>query len=140
MKNNKKIEKLCASFIAAILAFEPCYAVNYQVPEYMEYKNISEVFDKLNELYDINNTGYYSIDLYKDNNYGVILEILNIDPEIFSYKLNVDLNIINTKFYIELEDIEKDFFFYNNKMYKEINNIKDYDMGRIEFKIKVIDK
>lgn len=112
----------------------------YIKKEYMEYKNISEVFDKLNELYDINNTGYYSIDLYKDNNYGVILEILNIDPEIFSYKLNVDLNIINTKFYIELEDIEKDFFFYNNKMYKEINNIKDYDMGKIEFKIKVIDK
>ena len=112
----------------------------YIKKEYMEYKNISEVFDKLNELYDINNKGYYSIDLYKDNNYGVILEILNIDPEIFSYKLNVDLNIINTKFYIELEDIEKDFFFYNNKMYKEINNIKDYDMGKIEFKIKVIDK
>ena len=112
----------------------------YIKKEYMEYKNISEVFDKLNELYDINNTGYYSIDLYKDNNYGVILEILNIDPEIFSYKLNVDLNIINTKFYIELEDIEKDFLFYNNKMYKEINNIKDYDMGKIEFKIKVIDK
>ena len=112
----------------------------YIKKEYMEYKNISEVFDKLNELYDIKNTGYYSIDLYKDNNYGVILEILNIDPEIFSYKLNVDLNIINTKFYIELEDIEKDFFFYNNKMYKEINNIKDYDMGKIEFKIKVIDK
>ena len=112
----------------------------YIKKEYMEYKNISEVFDKLNELYDINNTGYYSIDLYKDNNYGVILEILNIDPEIFSYKLNVDLNIINTKFYIELEDIEKDFFYYNNKMYKEINNIKDYDMGKIEFKIKVIDK
>ena len=110
----------------------------YIKKEYMEYKNISEVFDKLNELYDINNTGYYSIDLYKDNNYGVILEILNIDPEIFSYKLNVDLNIINTKFYIELEDIEKDFFFYNNKMYKEINNIKDYDMGKIEFKIKVM--
>lgn len=112
----------------------------YIKKEYMEYKNISEVFDKLNELYDINNTGYYSIDLYKDNNYGVILEILNIDPEIFSYKLNVDLNIINTKFYIELEDIEKGFFLYNNKMYKEINNIKDYDMGKIEFKIKVIDK
>lgn len=112
----------------------------YIKKEYMEFKNINEVFDKLNELYDINNTGYYSIDLYKDNNYGVILEILNIDPEIFSYKLNVDLNIINTKFYIELEDIEKDFFFYNNKMYKEINNIKDYDMGKIEFKIKVIDK
>ena len=112
----------------------------YIKKEYMEYKNISEVFDKLNELYDINNTGYYSIDLYKDNNYGVILEILNIDPEIFSYKLNVDLNIINTKFYIELEDIEKDFVLYNNKMYKEINNIKDYDMGKIEFKIKVIDK
>ena len=112
----------------------------YTKKEYMEYKNISEVFDKLNELYDINNTGYYSIDLYKDNNYGVILEILNIDPEIFLYKLNVDLNIINTKFYIELEDIEKDFFLYNNKMYKEINNIKDYDMGKIEFKIKVIDK
>lgn len=112
----------------------------YIKKEYMEYKNISEVFDKLNELYDINNTGYYSIDLYKDNNYGVILEILNIDPEIFSYKLNVDLNIINTKFYIELEDIEKDFFLYNNKMYKEINDIKDYDMGKIEFKIKVIDK
>lgn len=110
----------------------------YIKKEYMEYKNISEVFDKLNELYDINNTGYYSIDLYKDNDYGVILEILNIDPEIFSYKLNVDLNIINTKFYIELEDIEKGFFFYNNKMYKEINNIKDYDMGKIEFKIKVI--
>ena len=112
----------------------------YIKKEYMEYKNISEVFDKLNELYDINNTGYYSIDLYKDNDYGVILEILNIDPEIFSYKLNVDLNIINTKFYIELEDIEKDFFLYNNKMYKEINNIKDDDMGKIEFKIKVIDK
>ena len=110
----------------------------YIKKEYMEYKNISEVFDKLNELYDINNTGYYSIDLYKDNDYGVILEILNIDPEIFSYKLNVDLNIINTKFYIELEDIEKGFFFYNNKMYKEINNIKDYDMGKIEFKIKVM--
>ena len=112
----------------------------YIKKEYMEYKNISEVFDKLNELYDINNTGYYSIDLYKDNNYGVILEILNIEPEIFSYKLNVDLNIIKTKFYIELEDIEKDLFLYNNKMYKEINNIKDYDMGKIEFKIKVIDK
>ena len=65
-------------------------------------------------------------------------KILRTIQFFFSYKLNDDLNIINTKFYIELEDIEKDFFLYNNKMYKEINNIKDYDMGKIEFKIKVM--
>lgn len=74
MKNNKKIEKLCASFIAAILAFEPCYAVNYQVPEYMEYKNV-QVLDNITVENDNENDNENA-----DNN-GPFTALGYIEPE-----------------------------------------------------------
>jgi len=51
------------------------------------------LFLKLKELYDIEIIGYYNIDIYKDNFYGIILEIENEILDYCDYFNQVDMKI-----------------------------------------------
>ena len=86
----------------------------------------------LKEFYKININGYYEINVYVDNNYGVILELK---------KEEIQLIVHNTVFLYEIEDyfwIEKELknkillYKYNKKIYMVINhNIDDILLGKI---------
>ena len=68
----------------------------------------------LKEFYKININGYYEINVYVDNNYGVILELKKEEIEYFSYyedEVDMQLIVHNTVFLYEIEDyfwIEKE--------------------------------
>ena len=98
----------------------------------------------LKEFYKININGYYEINVYVDNNYGVILELKKEEIEYFSYyedEVDMQLIVHNTVFLYEIEDyfwIEKELknkillYKYNKKIYMVINhNIDDILLGKI---------
>lgn len=98
----------------------------------------------LKEFYKININGYYEINVYVDNNYGVILELKKEEIEYFNYyedEVDMQLIVHNTVFLYEIEDyfwIEKELknkillYKYNKKIYMVINhNINDILLGKI---------
>ena len=98
----------------------------------------------LKEFYKININGYYEINVYVDNNYGVILELKKEEIEYFSYyedEVDMQLIVHNTVFLYEIEDyfwIEKELknkillYKYNKKIYMVINhNVDDILLGKI---------
>ena len=87
-----------------------------------ELKNI---FNKLFFYYDINVKGYYDIYLYKDNNYGAILECFKDDYVSLEDFIDVKLIIKGNCILYEVEDIPNfnfkyNVYAYNNKFYLEI--------------------
>jgi len=87
-----------------------------------ELKNI---FNKLFVYYDINVKGYYDIYLYKDNNYGAILECFKDDYVSLEDFIDVKLIIKGNCILYEVEDIPNfnfkyNVYAYNNKFYLEI--------------------
>ena len=98
----------------------------------------------LKEFYKININGYYEINVYVDNNYGVFLELKKEEIEYFSYyedEVDMQLIVHNTVFLYEIEDyfwIEKELknkillYKYNKKIYMVINhNVDDILLGKI---------
>ena len=76
---------------------------------------------KLDDLYDLNtDSGYFNINLYKNNNYGTVLEIKKISDDYYSYNLNLEIEEYDTDFYAETNEIEKNNIYFNNKIYKKI--------------------
>lgn len=100
--------------------------IAYITKEYISYDNdleeyIKIVFCKLNDLYDLNtDSGYFNINLYKNNNYGTVLEIKKISDDYYSYNLNLEIEEYDTDFYAETNEIEKNNIYFNNKIYKKI--------------------
>ena len=100
---------------------------------------LKKIFDKLNKLYNIKIKGYYDVNLYIDNNYGIILELIKddigyddfdevIDMRILTYDINLLYKIKNL---IPLE-IKHKIYFYRNNLYLEIDeNIDSIKMGKI---------
>ena len=89
-----------------------------------------KIFLKLKKMYDIIINGYFIIDVYIDNNYGMIMELNKEELEYFDYFDNqVDMRIIihdDVKFLYEIEDIllldkkelkKYNVYYYKNKYY-----------------------
>ena len=102
--------------------------IAYIIKEYISYDNdleeyIKKVFCKLNDLYDLDtDNGYFYVTLYKDLNYGTVMEINKPAIDYYSYNINLEIEEYDTNFYIETNEIEKNNIFYNNKIYKKIDN------------------
>lgn len=102
--------------------------IAYIIKEYISYDNdleeyIKKVFCKLNDLYDLDtDNGYFYVTLYKDLNYGTVMEINKTAIDYYSYNINLEIEEYDTNFYIETDEIEKNNIFYNNKIYKKIDN------------------
>lgn len=98
------------------------------------------LFLNLQKYYDINISGYYNIDVYIDDNYGLVINIKKEEVEYFDYFDNqIDMRIVlkNNKFLYGVEDIyvkdiikdKIDIYFYKNKYY--IDFIYDVNINLI---------
>ena len=73
-------------------------------------KYFQKMFNKLNNIYNLDLKGNYEINIYK-NKYGVILEIKKEEIEYFDYYDTIDMHLNISK--------------YNDILYKTTNIIKD---------------
>lgn len=92
------------------------------------------VFNDLNKYYDINFFGSYSLELYINKYYGMILEIENNENETDDDIVNLKLNILrDTLFLYEVEDpleyLKYEVYYYEDKFYV---NVKKLDINLIE--------
>lgn len=99
----------------------------------------------------VNISGFYFVNVYSDNNFGIVIELTKDDIDYFDYYDEVDMHItlIENPFLFEVEDI---FFndkiinnsiviYYNKKIYLKIENILDekiksylYEFGNLIYK------
>lgn len=108
-------------------------------------KNFRNIFLKLKHVYGLNIKGYYSINIYMDENYGATLEIEHEDIEYFDYfdnKVDMRVNVINdNKFLYKIKDIfeidkkilkDIDAYIFKDEYYIKIRKeVTDYEMGII---------
>lgn len=109
-----------------------------------------ELFLKLKKRYGIELSGYYIIDVYCDELYGMILEIENTDIDYYNYFSQIDMKINvlkNSSFLYEMDYCLLDFTLvskgicYKNrdKIYLEIKeDIDEISLGKILERSKII--
>lgn len=109
-----------------------------------------ELFLKLQKRYNIKMDGYYYIDVYKDANYGMILEIEKDDLDYYNYFSQIDMKINvlkNSSFLYEIDyelisdDMRDIGTFYQNggRIYLHINKeISFIKLGKIIEKAHII--
>lgn len=100
----------------------------------VDLENIEEAFKKiflrLNKYYDINIEGFYNVIVYKDDNYGIVLESKVEDG--YSFYKQIDMHVIleNKKFLYKINDtnIKGKKYFYDNNIYLEVLSLNDEEM------------
>jgi len=124
-----------------IVYLSKCYIenINFTDKDSLEIY-FKDLFKTLQKKYDINISGYYDIDVYIDNYYGVIIEMMKEDLEYYNYfddKLEMQIvihdNISFLYLYKDYFDIEKindsQIYKYKDNYYLKI----DKDISNIEF-------
>lgn len=115
----------------------------YLFNEYLkiDFTNINTIKQALKKvLLHINNIveiyGYYNAKIYKDNNYGVIIELEKEDYDFFDRTIDLDIKVIEDEFLFELDENIGNCYYYEEKFYykKNSKNIIDF----IEFANKII--
>ncbi len=120
--------------------------VIYINKKYLENKNITfnnienclkEICESLKENYGIKLKGLYNIDVYIDDNYGMVLEIEKDDLDIDCYfdQIDMQIKIYNGKFLLETSNLDSFYnhkiYIYRNKYYSDYLNI---EMGNLVYK------
>lgn len=97
-----------------------------------------KIINKLNNYFNIKLKGFYTINIYFDKLYGIIMEI-KIDDNELDYD-NLDLHIIthSSIFLYEVDDIldldiDK-YYIYNDKYYIDITNIYNLEFVKLIYK------
>ena len=98
-----------------------------------------KIFLKLKKIYDITISGYFVIDVYIDDNYGIIMELNKEELDYYEYFDNqIDMRIIihdDVTFLYEIDDIllldkkirkNISLYYYQNKYYIKINKILNF--------------
>ena len=99
-----------------------------------EYMN--DLFLNLKNCYNLKISGYYNIEVYIDNNYGVIITMKHEDLEYYDYLIDqIDTQITihnNANFLYKIADffgiknclvnIDYSIYKYNNELYIKIND------------------
>ncbi len=96
-----------------------------------------KLFLKFNNDYDINMNGSYNIDVYIDDSYGIVLEIVKEDVEYFDYCDVVDMKITVSKYKNFLYKLNGylnnfdncDLYLYDGFFYISPHNIDFYSLG-----------
>lgn len=101
---------------------------------------LKDLFQKLNNYYNVKVYGYYNVSIFIDNNYGAILEMEKEDIDYMDYQDDqIDMRIIvinNTFLYllddILINDIDGTIYKYRDKFYLRLNHdINSIEMGRL---------
>ena len=109
--------------------------LNKHITKNLDYKDttileneLRNIFDKLNNYYDIKINGYYNVHIYIDDNYGAILELVQNDMDFLEYDDSlIDMRIIitNVKLLYKIEDlinldVDNNVYLYKGNMYLEL--------------------
>ena len=100
-------------------------------------KYFRSLFLKLKNIYGLNINGYYSINVYINKHFGVILEMFREPLECFDYFNSIDMqvNIIkDSEFLYQVNDFWSKYktYFYKNKLYLRISNEIDFiELGEL---------
>lgn len=101
---------------------------------------MNNLINNLKKNYDIKINGYYNIDVYQNNNYGIIIHMQKEDIEYYEYFTDqIDMQITihnNVDFLYKISDFfsiknflnDNDFLLYkyDNELYIKINKKIDY--------------
>lgn len=109
---------------------------------------LKKIFRILKVKYNIKIEGYYEIDAYIDNNYGVILHLNREDYDYYDYfknQVDMKISIIDNEFLYEVDDIPKSILnkvsiiIEDNKIYLKINEkLKDIEMMKLLESSKIV--
>lgn len=109
---------------------------------------LKKIFRILKDKYNIKIEGYYEIDAYIDNNYGVILHLNREDYDYYDYfknQVDMKISIIDNEFLYEVDDIPKSILnkvsviIENDKIYLKINKkLKDIEMMKLLESSKIV--
>lgn len=109
---------------------------------------LKKIFRILKDKYNIKIEGYYEIDAYIDNNYGVILHLNREDYDYYDYfknQVDMKISIIDNEFLYEVDDIPKSILnkvsiiIEDNKIYLKINKkLKDIEMMKLLESSKIV--
>lgn len=103
-------------------------------------KSFQKIFDKLNTIYDMDINGSYEINMYNNEQYGIILEIKQKENEYFEYYNTIDMNITMSKYKDILYKINNynkkiiensTIYIYNGEIYIEPKDIDFETLGII---------
>lgn len=83
---------------------------------------VLKIMDKLSEFYKIELSNSYSVNFYRNEYYGIIIELIDDNIKFLDDIVNIDLNISLDKLFLyeiddPLEYIDNDVYFYNKKYY-----------------------
>lgn len=83
---------------------------------------VLKIMDKLSEFYKIELSNSYSVNFYRNEYYGIIIELIDDNIKFLDDIVNIDLNVSLDKLFLyEIEDpleyIDNDVYFYNKKYY-----------------------
>ena len=96
-------------------------------------KEIKDIFIKLIKYYKFNFSGIYEVNIFENNKYGTILEIIKKDELLFSRDI-IDIKVkikkyshlyLKTKDYFVFKDY-KDIYYQDNNYYIDIKSIDNY--------------
>lgn len=115
--------------------------LNFDIKKDLE-DYFKKMFLKLKRHYDINISGYYNIEVYIDDNYGLIMKLNKEEIEYYDYFDNqIDMRIVikNNKFLYRVMDpfIMNDILDHNIYLYKDryyidlINSVDEKIMMKI---------
>jgi len=123
--------------IIVFLSKDEVNDICFEDDEFIE-KYFKDLFLKLNKKYDIELNGYYDVKIYKDVNYGAVIEFINEDIDYYNYFDQIDMKINISKSPLFLYEINYNFldseilkksvcYKFLNKLYLKLNDIdNDY--------------
>jgi len=107
--------------------------LNKSIIKFIDFSNVEneldKIFLKLKNTYNISISGYYDVDIYCDDNYGVVIKLTQSDIDSFDYLdkiISMNINTYNKEFLYKLDDINDDlksFIYYKSNIYT--NNYND---------------
>ena len=83
---------------------------------------VLKIMDKLSEFYKIELSNSYSVNFYRNEYYGIIIELIDDNIKFLDDIVNIDLNVSLDKLFLyeiddPLEYIDNDVYFYNKKLW-----------------------
>ena len=115
-----------------IIVFFNTYLNSIDIMNKIEVENtIKNIIDKLNKSYKLNIYGYYNIDIYVDNYYGLIIKIQKEDIDYIDYEpgqIDMKIKIYDAIFLYKIDniynlDIDSSIYRYKDEYFLKLNNL-----------------